>query len=85
MPGTLAQATRTSRNSVLAYGPPFLAIEVRVRSADNRQHMLTVAGKLPVFTITVGPGATGRQVVGGLKPGTYRIALDGYSGWLDRN
>src|SRR5882672_6553037 len=35
MPGTLAEATKTSRNRVLAFEPPFLAIEPRSHTTGS--------------------------------------------------
>lgn len=53
--------------------PAFLPLEVSVTSGDGEAHRVEVAGE----TIGVPPGGSASTQIGGLRRGTYPVAVDG--------
>jgi len=58
--------------------PPFLAVEVSLRSDDGRPHRLVVRAPRPA-TLDVPAGGRAVLRLAGLRPGRYPLALDGRS------
>jgi hypothetical protein len=56
--------------------PPFLAVEISVRSADGRAHRLVVRTPTPQ-TLDVAAGGRAAVRIPGLHAGRYAVALDG--------
>ncbi len=56
--------------------PPFLAVEISLRSADGRAHTLVVQTPTP-HTLQVAAGARAQVRIAGLRAGSYRVTLDG--------
>jgi hypothetical protein len=56
--------------------PPFLAIEVSVRSDDGRSHRLVVRAPRP-RTLAVAAGELAVVRIAGLRAGRYAVELDG--------
>jgi hypothetical protein len=56
--------------------PPFLAVEVSVRSDDGRPHRVELRTPEPQ-TLDVPAGGRAAVRIGGLRAGTYAVLLDG--------
>jgi len=56
--------------------PPFLAVEISLRSADGRAHTLVVATPTP-HTLQVAAGQSANVRIAGLRAGAYAVLLDG--------
>jgi hypothetical protein len=56
--------------------PPFLAVEISIRSQDGRSHRL-VLRTTPPHALQVGPGGRAAVRIAGLRAGRYPVALDG--------
>ncbi len=56
--------------------PPFLAVEISLRSADGRAHTLVVQTPTP-HTLQIAAGARAQVRIAGLRAGTYAVTLDG--------
>lgn len=56
--------------------PPFLAVEISLRSADGKAHTLVVKTPTPQ-TLQVAAGARAQVRIGGLRAGSYAVLLDG--------
>jgi hypothetical protein len=56
--------------------PPFLAVEISLRSADGSAHTLVVKTPAP-HTLQVAAGARAQVRIAGLRAGSYAVLLDG--------
>jgi hypothetical protein len=56
--------------------PPFLAVEISVRSSDGKPHRLVLQTPEP-HTLDVGAGGRAAVRIPGLRAGQYRVVLDG--------
>lgn len=80
------QAVRVPASFVVAPGarltprtitvPPFLAVEISVRSDDGRPHRLVLETPVP-HALEVAAGARAAVRIPGLRAGRYRVTLDG--------
>lgn len=57
--------------------PPFLAVEISLRSRDRKPHELVLRAPVP-HALQVGPGGTARMRIPGLRTGRYAVLLDGH-------
>ncbi|HEX4806573.1 MAG TPA: hypothetical protein VFU94_11795 [Conexibacter sp.] len=56
--------------------PPFLAVEVSLRSSDGKPHELTLRAPAPA-ALRVGAGGRASVRIPGLRAGRYAVLLDG--------
>jgi hypothetical protein len=56
--------------------PPFLAVELSIRSDDGRSHTLVLGTPAP-HTLQVGAGKRAAVRIAGLRAGRYAVTLDG--------